>query len=161
MKPMTLYESLESNGKILLNDIVNGKRDIDGIQSSMTYEKFAYLICRGGWPASLDIKDDYALEIPKEYIEAVCKTDISRVDGVSRDSELARTILKSYARQVCSVDSNEALYQDVMSNHNVSKNTIIAYLNALKKLMLFEEIEAWNPNIRSKTTIRTSPKKTL
>ena len=161
MKPMTLYESNDSNGKISLKDIIDGKTQIDGIKSNITYEKLAYLVCRGGWPEAIDLEENQALNISKYYIDAVVNSDASRVDGVNRNPNLLREILKSYARNICTIDSDESLYNDVLTNYSdVSKNTIIDYINAIKKLLIFEEIPAWNPNIRSKTIIRTSPKKT-
>lgn len=162
MKPMTLYESGESNGKISLTDILNGKRKIDGIKSELTYEQIAYLICRGGWPSSLKLSEKQSLEIPKYYIDVLCDSDISRIDGVKRDPSLARAILKAYARQVSTIDSDKALYDDIKANYSdISDKTIIDYINVLKKLYIVEEIEAWNPNIRSKTAIRMAPKKTM
>lgn len=162
MKPMTLFESGDSNGKISFSDIVNGKRDIDGIKTDLTYEKIAYALCRGGWPSSLKMNESQALQIAKNYIDVLCESDISRVDGVKRDPSLARAILKSYARQISTIDSNQALYEDIKANYSdVSKKTIMDYLNVLKKLYIIEEIEAWKPNIRSKTAIRTSPKKSM
>ena len=162
MKPMTLYESGESNGKISLTDILNGKRDIDGIRTDLTYEKIAYLVCRGGWPSSLNLSEEKSLEIAKNYLDVLCDSDISRVDMIKRDPLLARTILKSYARQVSTIDSNQALYEDVKANYSdISEKTIMDYINVLRKLYIIEEIEAWNPNIRSKTAIRTSPKKSM
>ena len=162
MKPMTLFESGDSTGEISLLDIMNGKRDIDGIKANLSYEKLAYIICRGGWPGSISLSDEEALDVPKDYLDAVVNSDISRIDEVSRNPELARVILKAYARQVCTIDSNESLYSDVISNYgDVSEKTISDYLNVFKKLFLIEEIPAWNPNIRSKTSIRTSPKKTF
>ena len=162
MKPMTLYESGESNGKISLSDILNGKRDIDGITSELTYERIAYVLCRGGWPNALKLPEDKNLEIAKSYLDVLCNSDISKVDGVKRDPSLARTILKSYARQISTIDSNQSLYDDVKANYSdISDKTIADYMNTLKKLYIIEEIEAWNPNIRSKTAIRTSPKKSM
>lgn len=162
MKPMTLYESGESNGLISLKEILNGNVDIDGIKSDLTYEKIAYLICRGGWPIALTLPEEKALEVAKNYIDVLCESDISNVDGVSRNPSLARSILKSYARQVSTIDSDQALYEDVKANHvDVSDKTIYNYINTLKKLYILEEIEAWNPNIRSKTALRTSPKKSM
>ena len=162
MKPMSLYESGDSNGNISLKGILDGKRDIDGIRTDLTYEKIAYLICRGGWPSSLNLTEKQSLQIAKNYIDVLCNSDISRVDGVRRDPSLARTILKSYARQVSTIDSDKSLYEDVIANYSdVSERTIAEYVNALKKLFIVEEINAWNPNIRSKTAIRTSPKKSM
>ena len=162
MKPLTLYESGESNGKISLSAILNGKTEIDGIKTKLGYEQIAYILCRGGWPASLNLDETNALQIAKNYINVLCESDISRVDGIKRDPSLARAILKSYARQVSTIDSNQSLYNDIKANYSeVSEKTINDYVNVLKKLFIIEEIEAWNPNIRSKTAIRTSPKKSM
>jgi len=161
MKPMALYESGDSNGKISLKDILDGKRDIDGIKSNITYEKLAYLVCRGGWPNSIDMPEEMALNIPKDYIEAVCKSDASRVDGIDRNPDIVRAVLRAYARHTCTIDSTENIIEDVKTMINVSKNTVVDYLEALKKILIIEEIPAWNPNIRSKTAIRTAPKKTF
>lgn len=162
MKPMTLFESGESNGSISLKDILEGKRDIDGIKTDLNYEKIAYVLCRGGWPSAINLPEKQALEIAKNYIKVLCDSDISKVDGVKRNPNLAKTILKCYARQVSTIDSNQSLYEDVKANYSdISERTIIDYLDVLKKLYIIEEIEAWNPNIRSKTAIRTSNKKGL
>ena len=162
MKPLTLYEMGLSNGKISLQDLANGKRDIDGITSQITYEQLATIIARGGWPSSLDLDDEAAFEANKDYLTAVFTSDISRVDGVTRNPDLARTILKSYARSVCTINSDDSIYNDILANYGeVSYKTVSDYVNVLKKLYLIEEIPAWNPNIRSKTSIRTSPKKTF
>lgn len=162
MKPMTLYESSDSNGKISLSEILNGNRDIDGVKTDLDYEKIAYVLCRGGWPNSLKLDEKRALQVSKNYLDVLCSSDISRVDGVSRNPKLARAILKAYARQVSTIDSTKSLIDDVVSNHiDVSERTITDYLNVLRKLYIIEEIQAWNPNIRSKTAIRTSPKKSM
>lgn len=162
MKPMTLYESGDSNGKISLSDLLNKKCNIDGIKTDLTYEKIAYVLCRGGWPNSLNLPEKSALEIPKNYIDVLCNSDISKVDGTTRNPQLAKMILKSYARQVSTIDSDQSLFDDIKANYaDVSDKTIIDYLNVLKKLYIIEEIEAWSPNIRSKTAIRTSPKKSM
>ena len=116
MKPLSLYESGESNGSISLKDIVEGKIDIDGKKSNLTYEDLAYVLCRGGWPNSLKMDRNDALEVAKNYIDALVNSDISRVDGVKRDPKLARFILKAYARQVATIGSNQALYEDVKVN---------------------------------------------
>lgn len=162
MKPMSLYESGDSNGKISLADLFNHKFNIDGISCDMTYEKMAYLICRGGWPDSIGMDEKSALKVASNYVEAVVSSDISRIDGVSRNKELARCILKSYARMTSTIDANDSLYKDVQANFGyASETTVIDYLNQLKKLYLISEIEAWRPNIRSKTSIRATPKKSF
>lgn len=162
MKPMTLFESGDSNGKISLKDILDGKREIDGIRTDLDYEKIAHVLCRGGWPSSISIPEKQALQIAKNYIEVLCESDISKVDGVKRNPSLARAILKAYARQVSTIGSNQSIIADVRANYSdVSDRTIMDYMNILKKLYIIDEIEAWNPNIRSKTSIRTANKKSM
>ena len=163
MKTMSLFESGDSNGKISLSELLKGNRKIDGITSDITYERMAFLICRGGWPDIFNMEDENdSLGISKNYITAVCESDVSRIDGVSRNSELARLILKSYARLDSTIESNQTLIEDVIANNNnVSDRTINDYLAVLKKLYIIDEIPAWNPNIRSKTAIRSTPKKSL
>ncbi|MCL2521435.1 MAG: DUF4143 domain-containing protein [Erysipelotrichales bacterium] len=162
MKSMSLYESRESNGTISLSDILMGKKDIDGKVSNLTYEKLAYVLCRGGWPNSLKLDEKKALDVAKNYFDVLCESDVSRVDGVKRNPLLTKTILKSYARQIATIDSNKALFDDIKANYSdISERTIKDYLDVLKKLYIIEEVEAWNPNIRSKTAIRLAPKKTM
>lgn len=162
MRTMTLFESGDSNGSISLKDILDGKRNIDGKTTNLTYEKISEVLCRGGWPNVIDKKLDIALRTPKNYINTLVSSDISRIDNVSRNPELMRTILKSYARNVATINSDQTIIADVQANYgDVHANTIISYLNVLKKLYVIEEIPAWNPNIRSKTAIRTAPKKTF
>lgn len=162
MKPLTLFESGESNGKISLLEILNGNRNIDGIRTDLTYEEIAYALCRGGWPSSINLQEKQALEIPKNYIDVLCDSDISRIDGVKRNPALARAILRSYARCVSTIYSNQSIYDDVKANYSdITDRTIMDYMNILKRLYIIEEIDAWNPNIRSKTTIRMAPKKTM
>ena len=162
MKPMTLYESGDSNGKISLKDVLDGKRDIDGITTDLEYESIAYVLCRGGWPNTLEMNEKQALMVAKNYVDALVNSDISRVDGVRRDANLALLILRAYARQVSTIDSDKSLILDVKANYQeISERTIIDYLDVLKKLYVIEEIPAWSPNIRSKTSIRTSSKKSF
>ena len=163
MKTMSLYESGDSNGKISLTELLEGKREIDGITSDITYERMAFLICRGGWPDIFNMENENdALGIAKNYITAVCESDASKVDNVSRNPELVRLILKSYARLDSTIESNQTLIEDVIANNNnVTDRTINDYLSTLKKLYIIDEIPAWNPNIRSKTAIRTTSKKSF
>ena len=162
MKTMSLYESWESNWSVSLKDIVNWKKDIQWI-NNISYEEMAFLICRWWRPDIFNIKSEKALlQISKNYITWLCESDISKIDGVSRNPELTRIILQSYARLVSAIESNTTLIKDVKTrNIEVSEKTINEYLNILKKLYVIEEIPAWNPNIRSKTSLRASPKKTF
>ena len=162
MKPLSLYESGESNGVISLQDLLDEKTNIDGKQSNLSYEDLVYALCRGGWPNSLKMSKEDALEVAPNYLNTLVNSDISRIDGVNRDPQLASIILKSYSRLVSTNGTNGALFEDIKANYgDISEKTISDYLNVLKKLYIIEEISAWNPNIRSKTTIRTSPKKML
>lgn len=160
MKPMTLFESGESNGTISLKDIINNKVKVSGQTSNIDYQRLAFLTCRGGWPSSLDKSDRVALNVVKEYITGLCESDIRRIDGKMRDPEIARAILKAYARLVSTLETNATLIDDVKFNFGeVSRQTITDYLKVFKRLYVIEEIPSWNPNLRSKTGIRTSPKK--
>ena len=162
MKPLSLFESNESNGLISIKDILNGKVDIDGIKTDFTYEKIAYALARGGWPNSLKMEIKDALEVPKSYVDVLCEFDISNIDDVKRNPSLARMILKSYSRHISTIGSNKSLYNDIIANYSdVSEKTIVEYLNIFERLFIIEEIEAWSPNIRSKTSIRLSNKKSF
>lgn len=160
MKTLTLYESGESNGLISLKDIIDGKMKVHGQKSNIDYQKLAHITCRGGWPSSINKTEDISLEVAKEYVKALTESDISSVDGRVRNPNLARHILKSYARHVSTLESNQTLVEDILSNYgDITEKTINDYLNILKRLYVIDEVEAWNPNLRSKTSTRTSPKK--
>jgi len=161
MKSMTLFESEDSNGTISLKEIVDGVAEIDGKTSDIDYERLAYLTCRGGFPSAVIEKDEQiALEIVKSYVKVLCEEDISRIDNTKRNPLLARQILKAYARNVATINSDQSIYDDVRYNYgDVTNQTLIEYMNIFKRLYVIDEVEAWNPNIRSKTSIRTSNKK--
>jgi len=160
MKPMTLFESGESNGTISLKDIIERRVEVRGQKSDIDYQTLAYLTCRGGWPSVINREESIALDIAKEYVNALCESDIRRIDGVARDPELARTVLRSYARQISTVDSDKTLFDDIRYNFGAAaESTLYDYIKVLKRLYVIDEIAAWNPNIRSKTAVRTSPKK--
>jgi predicted AAA+ superfamily ATPase len=162
MKPMTLFESGESNGSVSLKDIADGTAVVSGQKSAIGYRQLAYLVCRGGWPSAMGRDETIALEIAKEYFHALCEADISHVDGRSRNPLLARFLLRAYARHVSTIDSDAALYGDVRTLHgDITNQTLMDYTNALKRLYVIDEVPAWNPNLRSKTSIRTSPKKSF
>ena len=156
MRPMTLFESLESTGTVSLKELFSEKK-INGI-NKLSLEDIAYLCCRGGWPRSIDMEKEIALEQAFDYYDAVVKTDISRVDGIKRDTNRVKNLMKSYARNIGSQASNETLKNDIINNDSLSldSDTIHSYINALKKIFVIEEVPAWNPNLRSKKAIRTS-----
>lgn len=163
MIPMSLWESQESNGKISLRELFdNPNLDIDGIESNMTVENLIFSACRGGWPGTMKIKKENAkLLIARNYIKTVCSEDISRVDGVQRDEHLARMILRSYARNISTLAKKSLMIADVASSGEVScsEPTFDDYVNALKKLFVICDVEAWCPAIRSKTAIRSGLKR--
>lgn len=157
MRPMTLYESGESNGTISLSELFNNATKLSGI-NELTLEDIAYLCCRGGWPRSIFMDKDIALEQAYDYYNAVVNSDISKVDNINRNPERAKNLMRSYARNIGSQASNETLKNDMINNDSFSldTDTVLSYVNALKKIFVVEESPAWNPNLRSKTAIRTS-----
>ncbi len=165
MLPMSLYESMESNGKISLSALFdNPKLDIDGIQSDMTIEDLIFAACRGGWPASLNIRSRNArLLIARNYVDTVCSEDISRIDNIRRDEFLTRQILKSYSRNISTLAKNSSILEDVVASGEVgcTKPTFEDYVDALTRLFVIENIPAWSPAIRSKTAIRSGFKRSF
>ena len=162
MYPMSLFESKESNGAISLKVLFdNPDCEIDGITSEMRIEDLIFAACRGGWPSSLRKKSNAAkLIIAGDYVRNVCETDISTVDGVTRNPTLAELIMKSYARNISTLAKKNSIYKDVVANfENVSMPTMDSYINALERLFVIEDIEAWCPAIRSATTIRSGKKR--
>ena len=162
MRTMSLFESGESNGKIpILELFENPDMVIDGIESSLSVKDLIFAACRGGWPESLNKKSEKAqLFVAKSYVKNICEINVSSFDDVKRDPQKVRNILKSYSRNISTLASNSTILADINSEfQNISKNTYYNYINALKRLFVIEDIPAWSPNIRSKTSIRSSPKK--
>ncbi len=162
MYPMSLFESRESNGTISLKNLFDDPgMDIDGITSGLSIEELIFAACRGGWPASLRRKNDAAkLLIAKDYLNNICESDISTVDGVQRNPAWTNLILRSYARNVSTLAKKANIYKDVAANaDSMTLATMNAYLNALEKLFVIEDIDAWCPAIRSATTIRAGKKR--
>ena len=156
MRPMSLFESRDSSGQVSLMDLFNGK-EISAIDNH-SIEDIAFLICRGGWPAALNRTEKVALRQAIDYYDAVVYDDISRVDGLKRDPERTKRVMRSYARNVSTQVSLETIRTDVISNdiETFDKESLYGYLNALKRIFVIEDSPAWNPNLRSKTAIRTS-----
>ena len=162
MYPMSLWESKESNGRISLKGLLdNPVQEVEAV-SEMTVNDLIFSACRGGWPASLNASSPSAkLMIAKDYAQSVCKTDISRVDGVRRNEKLARQILRSYSRNISTLAKTTSILADVIAADSIecSRSTFDDYVSALEKLFVIQDIGAWCPAIRSKTTIQSRPKR--
>ena len=158
MRPMSLWESGESNGRLSLSALFNGKTEDAYDSNPLDVEAIAWLICRGGWPAALTMTKKGALKQSTNYIDAIANSDISDVDGVGRDSEFTLRLLRSYSRFQGAQAPISSIHADLTANADSSmkEDTIASYISALKKLFVIEDVPAWNPNLRSKTAIRTS-----
>ena len=160
MYPLSLYESNESNGSVSLLELFNNPNSFDGSISSLTLNDLIFAICRGGWPICFNIeKKENKLLVARDLIYQICNKDISNIDKIKRNSEVSLTILKSYARNICTLTDLKTIYKDVSANYQISDNTFYDYLDALKRLYIIEDIDAWSPAIRSKTVIRSSKKR--
>ena len=162
MYPMSLYESGESNGGISLSRLFQDPLySIDGLTSELTIENLVFTACRGGWPSSINKRNDKAkLFEAQNYLANICDSDASTVDGIKRSPERVKAVLRSYARNISTLATNKTIHKDVSSNYaDISEPTLFSYLNALEKLYVIEDIPAWCPSIRSATTIRSSRKR--
>lgn len=162
MRPMSLFESRESNGRVSLKALFDDPTlEIDGVASELTVDNLIFAACRGGWPAALRRKSDAAkLMIARDYLEAVCESDVSTVDGTRRNPAWARAILRSYARNVSTLVNKTNIFKDVSANAGgMSRPTMDDYLNAFERLFVVEDVDAWSPAIRSATTIRSGKKR--
>ena len=158
LRTMSLWESGDSSGDVSLGALFKNADSVDGA-SKIDIDQLAFLTCRGGWPkATLKKSKKAALLQAKEYYEAVYRYDISRVDNVERDPELTKRLMRSYSRNQGSQASAGTILADIRANESdeLSENTIYSYIKALKKIFVIEDSLAWNPNLRSKTAIRTS-----
>lgn len=158
MRPMSLYESGESDGSVSLKDnLFAANRDIVAT-CAISLQDMAMLMCRGGWPQAAMMNDENALDIAYEYISAVADMDISRVGDVRRSPDFTRRLLRSYARHQGAPASISTIRADILANEKdtLGEDSIASYISALKQLYVIEDVSAWNPNIRSKTAIRTS-----
>ena len=158
MRPMSLYESGDSNGKVSLKDILDGK-DISAT-NELELEDIASIIVRGGWPASLDIKGNNKYKVAKEYVASLIEEDVNTIDGIERNPSKMRAVLKSLARNVSTPVSNSTIIEDVKKEFidEISRPTLDDYLNTLEKLFVIENVEATNLNIRSTIPLRMKSK---
>lgn len=162
MYPMSLYESKESNGSVSLIQLFNDPDSFDGCVSALTIDELIFAICRGGWPRSLLNKTDRAkLEVAKDLYRQTYSVDISNIDNTKRNARWAQAILQSYSRNICTLAETKTIFSDVKANNDMSQGTFFDYISALEKLYIIEDIPAWSPAIRSKTTIRSSKKRNI
>lgn len=159
MRTMSLYESKESNGSVSLKDLFEG-RFPDMVLSNLTIEQIAFAICRGGWPASVKMKGDDALELSRDYVDAIIHQDVSRVDGIERNPKRVQLVLRSLARNIATTATNVTILKDMEGDENaMTAPTLDTYLNALRRIFVIEDQPAWLPSMRSKTAIRTASKR--
>lgn len=162
MLPMSLWESKESTGEVSLKSLFdNPNQDVEGI-SKMSVMDIIFAACRGGWPATVHAaSDEDKLLTAKDYVDSICETDISNVDKVERNPKLARRILRSYARNISTYALTSSILADVIADDNIacSRKTLDDYITALEKLFVIQDLDAWCPAIRSKTAIRSTPKR--
>lgn len=157
MRPMSLYESGESNGKVSLSDLFEGK-PFETQTNDLTIDDITYLTCRGGWPWATLIPKEVALDQAFDYVDSVVNKDIQRIDGVKRNPERAKLLLRSYARNISQQVPLSTIRKDMLANDSstLDEDTVTDYIKALKKLFVIEDLTAWNPNLRSKAAIRTT-----
>ena len=157
MRPMSLFESGESNGSFSLRKLFEGEKN-DICVGNIDIEQLAFLVCRGGWPQAINLHDDEALVQAFDYYDAVVHSDINRADNIQKNPMRVKGLMKSYARNQGGQISNATIVQDIKGNDEFSINevTVASYLTALERIFVIEEMDAWNPNLRSKTSIRTS-----
>jgi predicted AAA+ superfamily ATPase len=162
MRPMSLYESGDSNGKISLIDLFNDSDvKINGVTSDLSLSDLTFLASRGGWPETLNIKDKRKqLIVASSYFDNICRDDTYNIDGVKRDSKLFEAILRSYSRNISTLVANTKIMSDIEENYGkISEPTFYSYISVLKILFVIDNVPAWAPNIRSKQKIRKSEKK--
>lgn len=162
MMPMSLYESKDSNGQISLSELFqNPDMDISTCISDLKVEDIAFVACRGGWPESLNIENrEDQLLIASLYFDAICESDVSAIDGIKRDSNRVRYILRSYSRNISTLAKDKTILSDITHEYgDIGKTTYYDYIDALKRLFVIKNIDGWSPNIRSANMIRKGTKK--
>ncbi|MBO4698385.1 ATP-binding protein [bacterium] len=158
MRPMSLYESGESTGEVSIKELFSSPETNVRGNASLSLKDICFLICRGGWPMALDCEPEIALQQASDYYDAIVNDDVSRVEGIKRDPVFLKRLLRSYARNQGSQASINTITDDLASNEDaeICSKTASQYIKALKKIFVIEDMPAWNPNLRSKTAIRTS-----
>lgn len=157
MRPMSLYESGDSVGEVRLRTLFEQPEEVDG-ESHLDLERLAFLVCRGGWPQAVGMRDEIALDQGIDYFDAIVRSDIHRADGIRRDPERVKRLMRSYARNQGTSTSVSMIARDIAANDEsaMGVDSVASYLAALRKIFVIEDMAAWNPNLRSKTAIRSS-----
>ena len=158
MRPMSLYESGDSTGEVSLEALFLGKFN-DVVKNKLDFDDISYLICRGGWPMAMQQTKEDALMNAYAYYDGIVNSDLSRADGVLRNPQNVDLLLRSYARMIGSQSTLTNIRADmkIVDEQELDINTVRSYIETLKKIFVVEELSGWNPNIRSKNAIRTSP----
>ena len=157
MWPMSLYESGDSTGEVSLRELFSTPETIDGA-SSIDMDRLSFLICRGGWPQAIDLRNEIALDQAMDYYDAVVHSDINRADGVTKNPERVKRLMRSLARNQGQQVANTVIAADIKANDgsSIEDETVASYINALKRIFVVEDMPAWNPNLRSRTAIRSA-----
>jgi len=159
MRPMSLFESQESNGRVSLRDLFEQKHDI-GASSELTIEKLSSAVVRGGWPGLMKTDEKYVMREMQSYVDSIIQIDISKADDVERAPAIARELMRSLSRNISSPANMSTIRTDMAGDNDaVSEKTVSSYINALRRIFVVEDVPAWNPSTRSKVAVRTSPKR--
>ena len=162
MYPMSLWESRDSSGEVSVRELFdNPDYDIDGATSALDIPNLIRVACRGGWPVTLNMNEKACMMIARDYVNSVCENDISAVDGRQRNPKIAKQILRSYARNISTLAKKSSIINDITASGeiSISVDTFDDYVAALERLFVLQDIDAWCPAIRSKTAIRSTPKR--
>ena len=160
MRPMTLYESKESTGSVSIKALFDGEQEIAAV-SLLDIPQLAYAICRGGWPGAVTLPNGGEW-LAREYTDMLVEADIRNLDGVERNPHRVRQVLRSLARNISTRTTATTLLEDVRANDlTINERTLDSYLNAMRRLFVVEDVPAWSPSLRSKTTIRNAVKRQL
>lgn len=158
MRPMSLFESGDSSGNVSIAKLFANPDMPIGCNSDTDLQRIAFLLCRGGWPSSIQLPEDVALNPAKDYYDAVVNVDIRQVDGVDRSVERAKRLMHSYARFQGTQTSIHQITEDINGEGTniIEDQTVRSYLEALRLMFVVEDMPAWNPNLKSKTAIRSA-----
>lgn len=162
MLPMSLYETGESTGAISLQELFDNPDGFIPCESNLSIDDYIFAVCRGGWPKSiLQEGEKEMLYIAKDLFRQTCNKDMSQLDGIKRNPNWVKTILKSYARNICTLADTKTIFTDANLNCGISESSFYEYVNALERLYIIKDIDAWSPALRSKTNVRSGPKRNL